>query len=247
MFREHLIDRVVTLVLDHGPVNAMDLEFCEAVIRRLQQIQNDPELEAVVLRGKERVFSAGIDLKRWLAAGPEYVEPFLRGLEELFDLVFLFRKPILAVIGGHAIAGGCMLAAACDFRLISNTAKMGILESRLGVPLPMMAIEIIRFVACRSAFRRIIGGGATFVGEQAVDVGLADVCGTQLEPLISRAIEELTALPGPAFELTKWQARRPTMRVVEDNRHELFARYLKIWQSQQTRDAIEAYVARRLS
>ena len=248
MFRTRQQDQTQFIELNHGKVNAMDLEFCEQLIGQFESARHDQDVSAVVLTGNGTVFSAGIDLKRWLREGPEYVQPFMLCLEQLFETVFCFPKPVIALIDGPAIAGGCMLATACDFRLISSSAKIGILESRLGVPLPMTAIEIVRHVANPSAFAKIISVGATFVGDKAVEAGLADVSAdsANLKVRLSESIDEFTAIPSPAFELTKQQARLPVMRIVQQNKAELLEKYLAIWNSQQTRDSIAAYVQQRL-
>ena len=247
MFSIKRLDQSVNVELCHGKVNAMDLEFCDGLIALLGEYESDPNITAVVLSGNGSVFSAGIDLKRWLAEGPAYVEPFMIRLEELFEAVFCFPKPIFSMINGHAIAGGCMLATACDYRLISNSAKIGILESRLGVPLPITAIEIVRHVAIASTFRKIVSVGATYVGSDAVACGLADEHAIELEPLVNTAIREFSAIPTQAFAMTKLQLRRPVMTVIQQSKAGLFEKYLEIWKSQQTRDAIAAYVAQRLS
>ena len=247
MFSIKRLDQTVNVEFCHGKVNAMDLEFCEGLIGVLKENKSNPDIVAVVLSGNGNVFSAGIDLKRWLVEGPNYVEPFMIRLEELFEEVFCFPKPILSAINGHAIAGGCMLATACDYRLISDSARIGILESRLGVPLPITAIEIVRHVATASAFRKIVSVGATYVGCDAVSAGLADENAIDLGPLVASAIREFSAIPAPAFEMTKLQVRQPVMKMVEQSKSELFQKYLEIWKSQQTRDAIAAYVEQRLS
>lgn len=249
VYRETAIESGTQLQLNHGKVNAMDIEFCDQLINRLKEIEQIPEISAIVLTGNPRVFSAGIDLKRWLAEGPDYVEPFIRKLESLFETVFCFPKPIISAIQGHAIAGGCMLATACDYRIISTTAKIGILESRLGVPLPCTAIEIVRNGATPTAFRKIISVGATYTGQQAVTAGLADVAAESdvMAATVTQALQEFTAIARPAFEITKRQAREPVMRIVQQNKKELLDRYLEIWKSSETRDAIASYVQQRLN
>lgn len=238
---------IATVKMEHGKVNAMDIEFCTKLLDSLNELKDSP-CTGVVITGNERVFSAGIDLKRWLAEGEDYVEPFMLQLEELFEQVFVYPKPVVAKINGAAIAGGCMLAAACDFRIIANNSKIGILESRLGVPLPMMAIEIVRHVLVPSAFRNIISVGATFNGPEAVTAGLADqaVDIQSIDTATDAAAEQLTALPIAAFQLTKQQRTMPVVRICQQNRSELLANYLAIWKSPKTRAAISLYVEERL-
>ncbi len=234
--------------MQHGKVNAMDLEFCRALADRLEALARE-NVSAVILRGRPRVFSAGIDLKRWLGEGPSYVEPFLRQLERLFETVFCFPKPFISQINGHAIAGGCMIATAGDFRVIDNRARIGLLESRLGVPLPLTAIEIVRHVATADAFRRLVTTGAEYAGEDAVQAGLADQVADEsaIEQVAFDAAEAYAAIPLPVFQFTKRQMREPAMRNVRQNHELLFAGYLEIWQSAQTRSTIREYVRQRLN
>ncbi len=240
------IGGVHVVQMDHGRVNAMDIEFCDALIQTLEGYRDASGCSAVVLTGNGRVFSAGIDLKRFLREGPEYVEPFMIRLEDLFQRVFCFPKPLVSEIHGPAIAGGCMVATAADVRVIVPNAQIGIVESRLGVPLPMTAIEIVRHVATPTAFRKIVTVGATYTGQEAVDQGLADHCATDSRQAAVVAARELTEIPSSTFEITKQQRTGPIMRMVDANRRELMARYLKIWNSDETRAAIQTYVDERL-
>ncbi len=238
---------VAVVRMSHGKVNAMDRELLQALIERLEGVLFEGAA-AVILRGNGRVFSAGIDLKRWLQEGPEYVLPFIDLLEELFLRVLKYPRPLIALIDGPAIAGGCMLAAAADCRLIASHASIGIPEMRIGVPLPMTAIEIVRMVARPQDFTRIVTRGATFAGAAAVEVGLADaVC--EPESLLSEGLKvaaEFTAVPPQTFELTKRQIRQPVLRRIDAARREFLPEFQRLWCSQEIRDNIAAYVHTRL-
>ncbi len=226
----------------------MDIEFCCAFIDALRRLADD-DCSGVVLVGNDRVFSAGVDLKRWLREGPDYVEPFLQSLENSFTAIFRFPKPIVAAIQGHAIAGGCMIACACDYRLIAPEARIGIPELRIGVPLPMTAIEIVRFVAAPQAFQRIVNVGAIYIGKLAVEVGLADVVASP-ESILESAMQvarEYATVPLATFQFTKQQVREPILRQIEANREALFQSYLQLWKSPATRDSVARYVQERLT
>ncbi len=237
-----------SLRMAHGKVNAIDMEMCRELLRALDELAS-AKCKVVVLAGNEGVFSAGVDLKRWLAEGTDYVEPFLAALEDVFRAVLSFPKPIIAQVQGHAIAGGCMLACACDYRLIGPQSRIGIPELRIGVPLPMTAIEIVRMVAAPQAFQRIVNVGATFVGQQAVDVGLADEVATN-EQMAARTSEITSAymsVPLTAFQLTKQQIRLPVLRQIDANRQALLGPYIELWKSPSTRASVAQYVQQRLS
>ena len=238
-------DEIAIVEMAHGKVNAFDIELCEAMVQRLKEIAQSA-CPAVLLSSQMSVFSAGIDLKRFLAEGPEYVRPYMMALEDLMESVFCFPKPLVADINGAAIAGGCMIATGCDYRVIQSDAKIGILESRLGVPLPMMAIEILRHVADPQVFRSVISVGATYAGQEAVDAGLADQLADDSREAAISAAQRLAAVAAPAFQLTKRQRTEPVMRIVQENRRQLFESYMQIWESDETRHAIRNYVLQRL-
>ncbi|MCH2180742.1 MAG: enoyl-CoA hydratase/isomerase family protein [Mariniblastus sp.] len=248
MLRLENHDPVARLVMNHGKVNVMDIEFCRELIQHLEALESD-SCQALILSGNERVFSAGIDLKRWLAEDEDYIEPFLMELERVMERIFLFPKPVIAVIEGHAVAGGCMMAAACDFRLIAPQARIGIPELRVGVPLPMMAIEIMRFVANTKDFQDVVNAGRMFEGREAVAAGLANevVSSENLFERAGQVARELSAIPAAAFRMTKQQSRAPVMRQVMQNREAFFAEFLDIWRSPVTRASIQQYVDERLA
>lgn len=240
---------LATLRMDYGKVNAMDFEFCQTLIDRLEELQNDDSCHAVVITGKENIFSAGINLKHWLSESVDYVVPFIDKLEQLFQVVFYFRKPCIAAINGHAIAGGCMLAGACDYRIIAGESKIGIPEMRVGVPLPITAIEILRFKADAKAFESVVTGGATFVGKEAVEAGLADQwCDDyQMEGAVSAAAERLCSIPPVTFWFTKRQVRNLVLHNIKTSTEQLRDDFTEIWCSDETRAAVQSYVDERLS
>ncbi len=240
-------DDVATVQMLHGKVNALDGELCQALIRALSDLVEN-QSRALILRGNGRVFSAGIDLKRWLAEGPEYVLSYLELLERLFRDLLVFPKPVVVVVDGAAIAGGCILASTADFRLISPTARIGMPEMRIGVPLPMTAVEIIRMVTPMPTLARMLNWGATFVGQTAVDHGLADRVfpDDRLVPEAERAALELAVIPAATFRLTKAQIRGAVLRRINENIREHYDEFARIWTSSETRDVIESYVSERL-
>ena len=109
-----------TLKLAHGKVSAIDIELGEALVNEMQDAL-DPSVKAVILTGSGSSFSAGVDLFRVLKDGPEYGRRFLPVLDNFLRAALTLPKPMIAAINGHAIAGGCILAATCDHRIMPAT------------------------------------------------------------------------------------------------------------------------------
>ena len=194
MFEQAHQSGITTLFLAHGKVNAMDLEFCRGLVRPAGQVKADKDCSALILTARGKVFSAGVDLKRLIREGTDYLEEFLPALSDAFDSLLRFPKPVVAAINGHAVAGGCVLASACDERIITATAKIGIPELRVGVPFPMVAFEIMRLVAAPSQFQQLVNLGRDLIGRAAFSVGLADEI-AESDLIQTRAFEKAMQLP----------------------------------------------------
>lgn len=209
-------DAVTMLRIDHGPVNALDLDLCRALAAALSGAaqQEGP----VVLTGSGRAFSAGVDLTRLLTEGDSYLRQFLPALDELFRTVFALPVPVVAAVNGHAIAGGAILAAAADRVLMTpGKAGFGVPELRLGVPLPRSAFEVIRDRVGATAARDVIFEAGTYSPAEAAAVGLVDEIVE--EDLLERAVvvaEELGARTAPdTFAMTKSQLRHEARQRIE--------------------------------
>src|SRR3954447_10527005 len=126
----------------HGKVNALDLELLEGLIDAFGAADAD---QPIVLTGAGRAFSAGVDLRRIVDEGESYTRRFLDALSAAFLAVCDHRAPVVAAVNGAAIAGDCVIAAACDRRLISH-GPIGLAELAVGVPFPTSAVEIMRGV-----------------------------------------------------------------------------------------------------
>jgi enoyl-CoA hydratase len=125
---------VTILRMAHGKANALDVELCQGITERLERLRTSPSV-AVVLIGKENIFSAGVDLLRVLDEGVEYLQTFLPALTTLYETIFFYPKPVVAAVNGHAIAGGCVLACAADRRVVARDAgRIGVTELLVGLP-----------------------------------------------------------------------------------------------------------------
>ncbi len=238
---------IAILRMEHGKVNAMDVEFCQALIDLLRQVESS-DAKGAILTGNDRVFSAGVDLVRAADGGNDYLEKFLPVLVDCFVEIFNFGKPIVAAINGHAVAGGCILASACDRRLIHSKARIGLPELRVGVALPSIAIEIMRYVAATEAFQTMVTVGKNYRGEEAIQVGLADRL-VDREKLVEEAVEavnELLQIPATVFAISKKQMRSVANRTATQNAAEFDPLVFESWYSDEIRAVIEQYVKDRL-
>jgi enoyl-CoA hydratase len=191
------VDGVAVVRLDHGKVNALDIELCQAVTATFHSL----EARAVVLTGAGSAFSAGVDLWRILDGGDDYVVAFIPALVEAFAAVFTCPLPVVAGINGHAIAGGCVLAAACDHRVMAR-GYIGIPEMLVGVPFPSTALAIVEHAYGPVRARRLAYSGENLTAEEAYAQGLVDEMGG-VERAVAHARHLATAIPPATYAATK--------------------------------------------
>ncbi len=230
----------------HGKASALDLEFCRALTALFGELAGS-DARGVVLTGRGRIFSAGVDLVRLLDEGPAYAAEFVPALCEALEAAFAFPKPLVCAINGHAIAGGCVIAQTGDRRIMAAGAgRVGIPELKVGVPFPASALEIMRFATSPERFQSVMYNGATYEGEDAQRRGLVDaiVDPGQLIDESLAALEKLGRLPGDAFSMTKAQVRAPYLERIRAARDTVDVQVSAYWQRESTLADIRDYVER---
>lgn len=241
-------DGIAVLQMQHGKANALDVELCSALDAAFAAATRD-RVRAVVLTGTGGIFSAGVDLKQVVDGGDGYISEFLPALGDLLRHLLGFTRPVVAAINGHAIAGGAILAAAADRRLMaSGKGRIGVPELLVGVPFPTLAIELLRAIVTPHRLQQLIYSGVTLDAQEAPAAGLVDELvapDTLLEAALGAAAE-LARIPPGAFAITKQQLRAPlTARLSESGAAE--AQVLAAWRSEECRAALAAYVERTLA
>ena len=93
-------------------------------------------------------------------------------MNRMFQALFAFPKPVVAAVNGHAIAGGCILVCAADWRLMAREpGRIGIPELLVGVPFPVVPLEIMRFATQASQLQALAYRGLTLAAGDALHNG----------------------------------------------------------------------------
>ncbi|GAA2830672.1 enoyl-CoA hydratase/isomerase family protein [Nonomuraea rubra] len=230
---------IAVLTLANGPVNALDLEVLTAVPEVLDSVA---DARAVVLTGAGRAFSAGVDLKRIVEGGPGYVERFLPALSSAVLALFGRPEPVVAAVNGHALAGGCVLAAACDVRLMSG-GTIGLTELAAGVPFPTVPLEVMRHAVGPALDTMVLGAGRLDPG-QAVAIGLVHEV-VEPDRLLAQALrraEALCAVPPDVYAFSKRQLHAPALERVRAARESDDPEVLRMWSSERTHTILRGYL-----
>lgn len=122
-------DGIALIMLSNPPVNALAPKVLTSLFQVLERAHADSQVKAIVIAGNEKAFSAGFDIKEFARGGP--LDD--RVNEAFCKLVESGPKPSVAAVSGVALGGGCELAMACNARVATPKAKLGLPELQLGI------------------------------------------------------------------------------------------------------------------
>lgn len=237
-----------TITLEHGRVNAIRLALVERLDSALADLERDDGVSMVILTGRGPFFSFGFDVPHFIGHDRNDFARFLHEFTALCTRLFLFPKPLVAAINGHAVAGGWMLAQACDARLVARgNVKLGLNEVRFGAALFAGSVEILRHLAGGRATDLLAGSGSYLSPGQALTLGLVDELCDSGE-LLTRALtfieERYGAVSRPAFAEIKRLVRGPVADAYRDREAASIERFVDVWYSPAVRTALAGITIR---
>ncbi len=201
-------DGVATLVLNRPESrNALGAAMVEELSRLLAQVADDKDVGAVAIRGAGRDFCAGADLREMAASQAEGPEAGLADAQRLGDVFVQFRRlpqPVVAVVTGRVLGGGCGVATACDLVLAHEDASFGYPEVHLGF-VPALVMSILKKKVGESTAFELLLQGRRISAQAAAEMGLvARVYPDDgFENEVAAYLAALAARPREAAALTK--------------------------------------------
>jgi enoyl-CoA hydratase len=207
-----LVDGIATIHFDDGKANVVSPAFSEALNEALDRAEAD-KAGAVVLRGREGMFSAGFDLgefKKGVEAGMAMVIQGIRLAIRLYS----FPLPVIAACTGHGIAMGAFLLLTCDNRIgVRGDYKITLPETAINmdIPRPLMALTVDRLSP--AYLTRAAVQAEVFTPDEAVAAGFLDeaVEAAELDARVLALATALGALPAANYAANKLDAREKTL------------------------------------
>ena len=230
-------DSIVTLTLYRGKVNALNEPIVEELHGALKNFADDRNIKSVIITGHGKFFTFGFDIPEFLNYSKKDFVQYLTKFTDLYSFIFLYPKPIIAALNGHTIAGGCMMALACDYRImVPGNARIALNEIEFGSSVFAGCIEMLRFwVGSRNA-TTILYSGAMYSAEAAKDLGLIDKVTTE-ENLIDaarKAALDLGSKPKNAFKGIKSLLRMSIAEEIKRKEEKSVKEFADIWYSDST-------------
>ncbi len=197
---------VATITLNRPPMNPLSSKVFQELDLAVDELAADRTVKAVILTGSgEKAFAAGVDIKEMADLTPVEVYSFCQASRVTFSKIENLGKPVIAVLNGIALGGGVELSLACDFRLASDTVKLGQPEINLGIiPGGGATQRLTRLVGMAKA-KELIFFGDIIDAATAEKIGLVNKVfpAASLMEEARKFAAKLAAKPGVAMAMAK--------------------------------------------
>jgi enoyl-CoA hydratase len=215
--------------------NATSTATLEALTRDLAAAGNAP----ILLTGAGDVFSAGLDLEEVAGLDAGRARRLLDVLEGLVEKLYLHPAPTVALVNGHAIAGGCVLALCCDLRVAAANprARIGLNEVAAGLAFPPKTLAMVRARLGEPRAEEAILGAHLYDPAGAREAGLVDEVAEDARAVALARLEALSRHPREAYARAKHALRGGALAVSEADRRAYEEEVLPRWCSEETRAA----------
>ena len=167
---------LATLTLNRpSQLNALNLELLTELEEALILLEKDKDTRVVVLTGAgDRAFVAGADIGAMQAMTAEEGRAFAAYGQKVFSLIEHMPQPVIAMVQGFALGGGCELALACDIRVASERARFGQPEVTLGITPGFGGTQRLPRLIGRGRAARLLYTGSVIHADEAFSLGLVD-------------------------------------------------------------------------
>ncbi len=232
-------EKIATLFLNRPQArNAMNWDFWRDLPLVVTELEEDPEVRAVIVAAQGKSFSTGLDLAEFLTGDHSLVKAGgAEEREELYHKIFRMREGFdkiangqniyIAVVHKHCIGGGLDLIAACDLRLASHDAKVSLREAKVAIVADMGSLNRLPAIIGMGNTKLMAFTGADFSAEKCERMGLFNALYPDRETALANARQlaaEIAANPSIAVRGTK-----QVLNYVQNHSQEESLQYVALW------------------
>jgi enoyl-CoA hydratase len=234
-------DDTFELTMTAAGRNALGEGLMTHVITQLRAANGRP----VFLTGADGVFSAGLNLKEVAGLDRPGMARFLGLLDDLVDALYGYAGPTVACINGHAIAGGCVVALCCDYRVATDevSVRIGLNEVPLGLEYPPKILELVRRRVPPGSIDRVVLEGALHDPRMALHLGLVDEVASDVAAAARAALGRLAAAPRAEYVAAK-RSLRGTLALTAEQRHYFHEHIVPAWCAPALKQRVTAVLKR---
>lgn len=234
---------MIDVVLEGPGKNALSTAVMEGLIARVEAHPGEP----LLVRGAGDAFSAGLNLLELAGLDAAGMDRFLAALDDLLWRLYTHAAPTVALVNGHAIAGGCLVAMCCDHRVCAAepNLKIGLNEVALGLRFPASVLALAARRVAPQSLDEVILGARLYGPQDALRVGLVDEVAAAAEAVARQRLADLARHPRDAYADAKRSLRAGLFERDPDRRTAARAALLTTWTSPELKNTIAAVLMAR--
>jgi len=238
-------DQLAIITLNRPKSNALNREMIIELDDMLRNIGKDDNIAGVIITGQESFFSAGLDLIELYGYNEEEARSFWTLFLSFTHHITAFKKPMVAAINGHSPAGGCVIALACDARVMAEGRFIiGLNEVPVGIIVPSSIFQLYAFWLGQAQAARSLLEGRLFNPEEALQIGLVDEVVKQESILTAaeRKVRKYMTMDRNTWQYSKLNIRKELIATVGADQTETLAVMLEQWWSPATRNILKTII-----
>ena len=239
-------DRVARITFARPPLNVLTIAMMKEVGDAINRAGSSADVCAIAFAAlpNTRTFSAGVSIEEHR---PETVFQMLEAFHAIFRTLNSVSKPVIALVSGAALGGGCELVAFADIVIATQSARFGQPEIKLGVFPPLAAVVLPRVIGEKKA-REMILTGELLTAEAALALGLVNyvVADTELETKAEEIFGALRQMSAPALEMSRRALTAASGLAFDEALKRTEDIYLnRLMTLKDAQEGIEAFIAKR--
>ncbi len=238
---------ITTLEMNRGKVNALNEILLKELSEEITRLDKDDDTQAIIITGEGKFFSFGFDISEIYKYNRTKFTEYITNFTKLYTKMFIYPKPIIAALNGHTIAGGCVLAIACDQRImVDDSSKISMNELSFGSSVMSGIVEMLRFATGGQNASKILLSGEMFTAQNALEMNLIDEIVPE-DRLLERARElakKMGSMSQPGFSSIKNLLRRPIVEQIGRDEGGSISEFIDIWYSEKVRNNLKNIMIR---
>lgn len=188
---------IAWISVNRPPVNSFDMQLSQELSSLFHQLTQWDGIHAIVLKSSlSSIFSAGLDFKEMYGVSEQYLQEFWKVVREMWYRIYTSRLTTLAVVNGHCLAGGTLIATACDYRICTRgDYKIGVTAAKIGLVPPHWFLKTLTYLMGQTTTEILLQTGQVVGPDRAFKLGLVDeICNAedleeQCRKVLSRYLE----------------------------------------------------------
>lgn len=248
LFKDDPQTGIATMTLNRPPVNSLGMNLMQEIISTVDKLESGGYKGVILASSSKSVYSAGLDFKEIFNPSEPRLREFWHVLQEMFYRLYKLKIPSVALINGHAPAGGTLLATCCDYRVMNSNPRftIGLNEVLFGLPPPFWLSDAFLAVVGQRQAELAVQCGQLFNPQEALAIHLVDRLFDDVtvgEEMSNNFLKKITtSVDSSARHLVKMELRRNVLQRLENEKERDVDLSVKVLMKKETQETLAKYL-----